>query len=345
MATPRPVTRLVTPQPVLEGAGVKLKRSIATRELDAVDPFLLFDDFSSTDPADHIRGFPWHPHRGIETVTYVLSGEVRHRDSLGNEGTIGADQVQWMTAGSGIMHEEMPQETPGGLVGFQLWVNLPAKEKMSTPRYRDIRAEEMAQLSPVEGVALRVIAGSFGDTQGAVTEMAADPTYFDLDLAPEASVVLPLSAEKNACAYLFRGTAVFGPGANASDGTEASGGATGHGGGEGSGGETGHGGGEGSDGETGPDSGDPAPAAHGGLRGDSIAPIGSPHLVVFGEGDQVWIRAGAEGARLLLMAGKPLNEPIARYGPFVMNTREEIEEALHDLRNDNFIREKPAGIE
>jgi len=315
MATPRPVTRLVTPQPVLEGAGVKLKRSIATRELDAVDPFLLFDDFSSTDPADHIRGFPWHPHRGIETVTYVLSGEVRHRDSLGNEGTIGADQVQWMTAGSGIMHEEMPQETPGGLVGFQLWVNLPAKEKMSTPRYRDIRAEEMAQLSPAEGVALRIIAGSFGDTPGAVTEMAADPTYFDLELAPEASVVLPLSAEKNACAYLFRGTAVFGPGA------------------------------KGSDGETGPGRGDSAPATPGGLRGDGIAPIGSPHLVVFGEGDQVWIRAGAEGARLLLMAGKPLNEPIARYGPFVMNTREEIEEALHDLRNDNFIREKPAGIE
>lgn len=311
MTQSRPVARRITPQPVLEGAGVKLKRSIATRELDTVDPFLLFDDFSSPDSADHIRGFPWHPHRGIETVTYVLDGEVLHRDSLGNEGTIGADQVQWMTAGSGIMHEEMPQEAPGGLVGFQLWVNLPAKEKMTTPRYRDIRVEEMLRLEPAEGVRLRIIAGSFGDSQGLVTGMAADPTCFDLEFAPHASVTLPVSAEKNACAYLFRGSAVFGPAGDSSPGTQA---------------------------------GAASPDGAADTAADTAA-IGSPHLVVFGEGDEVGIHAGAAGARLLLMAGKPLNEPIARYGPFVMNTREEIEEALHDLRNDNFIREKPAGIE
>jgi quercetin 2,3-dioxygenase len=292
----RMVQRVITPQPVMEGAGVKLRRSIATRELDSLDPFLLFDDFSSPDSADHIRGFPWHPHRGIETVTYVLKGEILHRDSLGNQGTIGRDQVQWMSSGSGIMHEEMPRESEGGLIGFQLWVNLPARHKMSTPRYRDIRADEIAVLTPRSGVTIKIIAGSYEGRQGPVVDIAAGPAYFDIMLEPERETLVPVDPAKNACAYLFEGTADFG----SLDGP--------------------------------PDSGEDAR-------------IESPHLVLFGEGDGVRVVAGPAGARFLLLAGTPLEEPVARYGPFVMNTREEIEEALRDLRNGTFIREKPTGIE
>src|SRR5437899_5819210 len=176
----RRVRAIIEPQQVLEGAGVRLKRSIATREVDYLDPFLLFDDFGSHDTRDYEAGFPLHPHRGIETVTYILSGAVRHKDTLGNAGSIGPGDIQWMTSGRGIMHEEMPQVRPEGIAGFQLWVNLPARVKMTRPRYRDVRAGHIPEIETRDGARIRVVAGTAGDVHGAVTDIAADPTYLDV---------------------------------------------------------------------------------------------------------------------------------------------------------------------
>jgi quercetin 2,3-dioxygenase len=281
----RKVLDIVEPQPVVEGAGVRLKRSIATRELNYLDPFLLFDHFGSDNPDDYMAGFPMHPHRGIETVTYMLAGTVNHRDSMGNAGSIGAGDVQWMTAGRGILHEEMPRPRHGEMAGFQLWVNLPARLKMTQPRYQEISSAQIPEIHTKDGGSVRVIAGVADGIQGPVTEIAADPTYLDVLVPANASFTQPVARGHAAFAYVFAGRGRLGV-------TDEK------------------------DGET-------------------VAP---PRLVVFDDGDLVEVRATEEPVRFLLISGKPLYEPIVRYGPFVMNTVEEIEQALRDLRNGTFVR-------
>jgi quercetin 2,3-dioxygenase len=280
--TARKIAKIIEPQRVVEGAGVRLKRSIGTPTLDHVDPFLLLDDFTSKNPADYQAGFPLHPHRGIETVTYLLAGAVRHKDTLGNSGEIGAGEVQWMTAGRGIMHEEMPQARPEGIVGFQLWVNLPAKLKMTAPRYQNISASEIPEVSQDREATIRVIAGTVNGVTGPVGGIAAEPTYLDISLAPGGSFIHSMPRGHAAFAYLFEGAARFG--------------------------------------------------------GDDSNAVTGPRLVVLGDGDTVEARADNNGARFLLVSGKPLNEPISRYGPFVMNTREEIEQTLRELQQGTFAR-------
>lgn len=280
----RPVARIIEPQSVIEGAGVKLKRSIATRTLNYLDPFLLFDHFGSDNPDDYLAGFPMHPHRGIETVTYMLAGAVNHRDSLGNAGTIGAGDVQWMTSGRGILHEEMPAARDGKMEGFQLWVNLPAKLKMTAPRYQEISADQIPENVRPDGVRIRVIAGTVDDVTGPVTEIAAGPTYVDVTVPSHTSFDYPTPRGHTLFFYLFEGAGEVGA-VGAGDGTRVS----------------------------------------------------SPGLVAFADGDYVTMQATDEAVRFLLLSGKPLNEPIARYGPFVMNTHEEIEQALRDLQNGTFV--------
>jgi len=275
----RKVARIIEPEYVMEGAGVKLRRSIATQTLNYLDPFLLFDHFGSANPEDYVKGFPWHPHRGIETVTYMISGVVNHHDSIGNSGCITAGDVQWMTAGSGIMHEEMPQQAEDELKGFQLWVNLPAKLKMTKPRYQDVLSKTIPEVLRDDGAKIRVIAGKVGEVQGIVTEIYADPTYLDVTVPPNKSFSQPVAKGHNAFAYVFEGVGILGEDA-----------------------------------------------------------ISYPKLVIFGDGDIVKVRTQEAPVRFLLVSGKPLNEPIARYGPFVMNTREEIEQALEDLRNGTFVK-------
>ena len=282
---PRRVERIIEPQTVLEGAGVSLKRSIATRTLDYVDPFLLFDHFGSDNPDDYIAGFPMHPHRGIETVTYMLAGIVQHRDSIGNAGSIGAGDVQWMTSGRGIMHEEMPEAQKGEMAGFQLWVNLPAKLKMTRPRYQEIASNLIPEVGSGNGARIRVIAGTVDGVRGPVTEIAADPSYLDVSIAAGGSFSQPVARGHSAFAYVFEGRGVFGPEGDSNGG---------------------------------------------------MAP--HPRLVVFGDGDQIQVSAPDQAVRFLLVSGKPLGEPIARYGPFVMNTAEEIQQALKDLRDGTFVR-------
>ena len=281
----REVQDVIEPQFVTEGAGVRLRRSIATRRLDYLDPFLLFDHFGSEDPDDYLAGFPMHPHRGIETVTYMLAGLVDHKDSLGNAGTVGAGDVQWMTSGSGILHEEMPRPKDGKMYGFQLWVNLPAKLKMSRPRYQDVPSARIPEVAREDGVRIRVIAGEVDGVRGAVTEIYADPEYLDVHVPAGRSFGQAVPRGHTAFAYVFEGEGVFGAG------------------GDGSG-----------------------------------RKVPSPRLVVFGDGDGVLVRTDRHPVRFLLLSGKPLGEPIARYGPFVMNTNEEIEQALADLRNGTFVK-------
>ncbi|MGE5217168.1 MAG: pirin family protein [Chloroflexota bacterium] len=278
----RQISRIIEPQAVVEGAGVRLKRSIGTRELDYLDPFLLLDHFASKDPADYQAGFPLHPHRGIETVTYLLTGAVRHRDSVGNAGEIGPGDLQWMTAGRGILHEEMPQVRPEGVAGFQLWVNLPKKQKMVAPRYQNVHANEIAVVERGEGAVVRVIAGSVDGVTGPIRGIAAEPTYLDVALVPEGSFAQPVPRGHSAFAYLFEGEARFG-------------------------------------------------------AGDS-APMKAPKLVVWGVGDSIEVSADKSPARFLLVSGAPLDEPIARYGPFVMTTKAEIEQTLRELQQGTFAR-------
>lgn len=281
---PRGVRRIVEPETVLEGAGVKLKRSIAGRSLDYVDPFLLFDHFGSDNPADYLAGFPMHPHRGIETVTYMLAGVVDHRDSIGNAGSIGAGDVQWMTAGRGILHEEMPRSRDGRMEGFQLWVNLPAREKMTPPRYQEIASGQIPEIERDDGVKIRVIAGTIDGIRGPVTEIVADPTYLDICIPGGVSFAHPIEQGHSAFAYVFEGEGIFGlPG-----------------------------------------------------EGEDV-PVGHPRLVVFGDGDYAEVRAVGQPVRFLLASGKPSHEPIVRYGPFVMNTWEEIQQTLRDLRDGTFV--------
>jgi redox-sensitive bicupin YhaK (pirin superfamily) len=282
----RPVARVVAPEPVVEGAGVHLRRSIGTRRLDHLDPFLLLDHFESARPEDYEPGFPYHPHRGIETVTFVRVGEVQHRDSLGHRGAIGAGDIQWMTAGSGILHEEMPQVRPEGIGGLQLWLNLPAREKMTRPKYRDLTARHLPERDLEGGARARVIAGDAagGRLAGPVEGLAVAPKFLDVTLPAEATFREAVPRGHTAFAYVDQGAVRFGP-----QGTAAR----------------------------------------------------APALVVFGDGDLVEAAGAPGGGRFLLAAARPLGEPIARHGPFVMNTRAEIEQALRDLRTGHFIRDDP----
>ena len=280
----RRIKNIIEPKLVVEGAGVRLKRSIGGEALNYLDPFLLFDHFGSPNPEDYQAGFPMHPHRGIETVTYMLTGEVQHRDTLGNAGSIGPGDVQWMTAGGGIMHEEMPQVHPEGNEGFQLWVNLPAKLKMTQPRYQDISAGEIPEVPSKDGTRIRMIAGSVDGMDGPVTGIAADPTYLDVSLPAYGSFTQAIPRGHSAFAYVFEGMVTV-------------------------------------------------------VGDDRVTreTITGPRLVVWEEGDYIQVQTEEASARLLLISAKPLNEPIARYGPFVMNTPEEIEQALLDLRQGTFI--------
>jgi redox-sensitive bicupin YhaK (pirin superfamily) len=284
---PRKVIKIIEPQPVIEGAGVKLIRSIATRTLDHLDPFLLFDHFGSNAPKDYIKGFPMHPHRGIETVTYMIEGNVDHRDSIGNSGSIGAGDVQWMTSGSGIMHEEMPQAQEGMMKGFQLWVNLPAKLKMMTPRYQNILCNQIPQINREDGIKIRVIAGEVDDVRGPVTEIVADPTYLDVTIPPAGSFSHAVQRGQTAFVYVFEGEGSFGSDNEKTGGRNA---------------------------------------------------VSHPRLAVFGDGDYISVVTMDRLVRFLMISGRPLNEPIARYGPFVMNTQAEIQQALKDLENGRFVK-------
>jgi len=278
----RRIVNIIEPQPVVEGAGVRLKRSIGTRTLDYLDPFLLLDHFASNDPADYEAGFPLHPHRGIETVTYMLRGGVDHRDSIGNSGSIGPGDVQWMTAGGGIMHEEMPQVSTEGIDGFQLWVNLPARLKMTRPRYQGILASEIPEVEVEGGTKIRVITGTVNGVNGPVSGIAADPAYLDVSVPAHASFTHQIARGHSAFAYVFEGEAAF-----------------------------------------------------------DDRKISHTRLAVLGDGDYVKVVTAESPVRFLLVSGKPLNEAIARYGPFVMNTREEIEQALRDLRQGTFVWSEP----
>jgi redox-sensitive bicupin YhaK (pirin superfamily) len=282
----RPVVRVVTPEPVVEGAGVRLRRSVGTRGLDHLDPFLLLDHFESAAPADYEAGFPYHPHRGIETVTLVRRGQVRHGDSLGHRGTIGAGDVQWMTSGSGILHEEMPQVRPEGIAGLQLWLNLPAREKMGRPKYRDLQAEALPERSTEEGARIRMIAGERGDgrSTGPVVGLAVAPKFVDVTLPAGTAFREPVPRGHTVFAYVDQGEVRLGP---------------------------------------------------------EHVRVQAPSLVVFGDGDVVEAAAGDHAGRFLLAAARPLHEPIARYGPFVMNTRAEIEQTLEEIRTGRFIRDEP----
>jgi len=272
----REVLKVVDAQETSEGAGVLVKRSLGTSELDHVDPFLLLDEFRSDDADDYIAGFPDHPHRGFETVTYMLAGSMQHRDHRGNSGELLPGGVQWMTAGRGIVHSEMPRQREGLMWGFQLWVNLPARDKMCEPRYQDIAPSAVPEYTAPGGVLVRVVAGESGGARGAVQGIATDPLYLDVGLPAGARFVQPVPSAHNAIAYVFSGDASLG--------------------------------------------------------GESARPVGEGHLAVLGPGEAVAASAPKGDARLLLIAGRPLGEPVARYGPFVMNSREELVAAFRDYQ-------------
>jgi len=297
----RPVKRIVQSQPTMEGAGVKLRRAFGFGDTTEFDPFLLLDDFRNERPDDYRAGFPWHPHRGIETITYVLKGTVDHGDSLGNSGTLGAGDVQWMTAGRGILHQEMPQGDPQGKMhGFQLWANLPSSLKMTAPRYQDVPAAEIPELIDDDGSRVRIVCGDFRGKRGPVDGVAADPRYLDVWVPPGKRKTLAVETERHAFAYVFEGSGTF---RHASQPfgvlTEKAAG----------------------DGEM--------------LVREST---GNRSLVVFDSGDEVAVQAGEEGIRFLLVSGKPIQEPVAWYGPIVMNTQAELQQAVTELRNGTFIK-------
>ena len=287
MQETRQVKEIIEPQMVIEGAGVLLRRSISPNRENRFDPFLLFDHFAFNDPIEGpIRGFPMHPHRGIETVTYMLEGSVHHRDSLGNSGLIGPGDVQWMTSGRGIMHEEMPRRGPAGnIYGFQLWVNLPAALKMGEPRYQEISAAEIPSVEK-NGSTIRLVAGAVAGMPGPVTEIAAQPIYMDVSLQPGSTFTHELPSHHTLVAYVFEGEGIFG---YHSDGTGKQ--------------------------------------------------VGAVSMAVMGAGELFSVKAaGTDGLRFMLMAGAPFGEPIFPYGPFVMNTMEEIRQTMEELRNGTFIK-------
>ncbi len=299
----RPVKRVVDAKPTLEGAGVKLHRAFGFGQTSDFDPFLLFDDFRNEKPEDFLKGFPWHPHRGIETITYVLAGTVEHGDSLGNRGKLGAGDVQWMTAGSGIMHQEMPQGDPKGRMhGFQLWANLPSSLKMTKPRYQDIKAGDVPEVIDDDGTVVRVVVGNFWGKTGPVEGVAADPNYIDVCVPPGKKKTLPVETTRHAFAYVFEGSGSF------HDASHPFGVLT-----------------EKSDAD-----------------GNELLvreTVGNRAMVLFDSGDEVTVQAGDEGIRFLLVSGKPLKEPVAWYGPIVMNTQAELQQAVRDLQTGDFIKE------
>ena len=298
----RPVKRVVQSKPTLEGAGVKLRRAFGFGNTTEFDPFLLLDDFRNENPDDYLAGFPWHPHRGIETITYVLAGTVSHGDSLGNRGSLGAGDVQWMTAGSGILHQEMPQgDTHGRMHGFQLWANLPSSLKMTAPRYQDVSAPEIPEVVDDDGTSVRVICGSFWGKTGPVDGVAADPRYLDVTVPPGRRKRLAVETSRHAFAYVFSGSGTF------------------------------------------RDASQPR-----GIRTEGVSPAetadpaetGNRSLVLFDNGDEISVQAGDEGIRFLLVSGKPIEEPVAWYGPIVMNTEEQLQQAYAELRDGSFIKQR-----
>lgn len=299
MSTTRQIRKVFRSKPTIEGAGVHLKRAFGNAEAGLFDPFLLLDDFRSDTPAHYLKGFPWHPHRGIETITYVLEGDVEHGDSLGHQGMIGAGDVQWMTAGSGIIHQEMPKgDSEGKMYGFQLWANLPASHKMMDPRYRDVRQIDMPTITR-DGTTVRVICGTYGDLQGPVRDVITDPEYLDVTIAPSSEFVRATKPGHTVMAYVIEGKGQF---CHAND-----------------------------------PFGYPVQGAnYFDTEVDRMIVDGS--LVLFGDGESLTVSAAEESVRFLLISGKPIGEPIAWYGPIVMNTREELRVAYEELQDGTFIK-------
>jgi redox-sensitive bicupin YhaK (pirin superfamily) len=296
----RPIKRLIQSKPTLEGAGVHLRRAFGFGNTSEFDPFLLLDDFRNDRPADYLAGFPWHPHRGIETITYVLAGTVEHGDSLGNKGTISTGDVQWMTAGRGIVHQEMPMgDEQGRMHGFQLWANLPSSLKMMPPRYQDVKAAETPVLEEDDGTVIRIVCGSYRGKRGPVEGVAADPNYFDISIPPGRRKTLPVETTRHAFAYVFAGA---GKVCNAS----------------------------------GPLAVPTEPAGWSDTKPPAEA--GNRSLILFDRGDEVAVEAGDEGIRFLLVSGRPLGEPVAWYGPIVMNTREQLRQAFEELERGTFLK-------
>jgi quercetin 2,3-dioxygenase len=285
----RSIVRRFPGVPTREGAGVRLKRSFANAEVPLFDPFLLLDRFGSADPADYLAGFPWHPHRGIETITYVLDGRVEHGDTLGNSGVIASGDVQWMNSGSGIVHQEMPKRTEGTFTGFQLWLNRPAREKMSTPGYRGLPHDEIPTVRTDAGGEVKVVAGTFGGVDGPVRGISIEPEYLDVRLQPGERLELPVPAGRTAFAHGIEGDGRFG--------------------------------------------------------GDDPAPLPAGETALFGDGALVRADAGPGGMRFLLASGRPIREPVAWYGPIVMNTQDELAAALLELRRGSFVRERRPIVE
>ncbi|HLX68248.1 MAG TPA: pirin family protein [Verrucomicrobiae bacterium] len=296
----RPIRRLSEAKPTLEGAGVHLRRAFGFGNTSDFDPFLLLDDFRNDIPDDYLAGFPWHPHRGIETITYVLAGTVEHADSLGNAGAIGPGDIQWMTAGRGIIHQEMPKgDRIGQMHGFQLWANLPSSLKMTAPRYQEIKAMEIPEITDDDGTKARLICGSFWGKRGPVEGIAADPVYIDVSVPPGKRKKLPVETTRHAFAYVFAGSGKF---CNASD---------------------------------------PLAVPTEGVKWLETTPpteADNRSLILFDSGDEVAVQAGEDGIRFLLVSGKPLQEPVAWYGPIVMNTQAELQQAFQELKEGTFLK-------
>jgi redox-sensitive bicupin YhaK (pirin superfamily) len=296
----RPIKRLSKSKPTIEGAGVHLRRAFGFGNTSEFDPFLLLDDFRNDIPEDYLAGFPWHPHRGIETITYVLAGTVEHADSIGNRGSIGPGDVQWMTAGSGIIHQEMPKgDQAGRMHGFQLWANLPSALKMTAPRYQEVKAGDIPVATDDDGTSARVVCGSFWGVTGPVNGIAADPIYLDVSIPPGKRKTLPVETMRHAFAYVFAGNGKFcnasGPLAVPTEGV-------------------------------------------GWLDTDPPAESENRSLVLFDRGDEVVVQAGGDGIRFLLISGRPLQEPVAWYGPIVMNTQEQLRQAFEELEQGTFLK-------
>ncbi len=282
MERTRKIDRIIKGQLTSDGAGVRLTRILGHNTQDLLDPFLMLDFFGSDNPKDFMAGFPWHPHRGMETVTYMIEGKVEHEDSLGNKGIIGKGDIQWMTAGSGIIHQEMPKYEGGRMYGFQLWVNLPSASKMISPRYQDIPASKFPVVELENKIRVKVLAGTFNGVKGPVEDIIADPEYFDIEMPENTQLVLPVAADHTVFAYIYDGEA--------------------------------------------------------GFDENSKSPLLSGEGALFGDGDQIIVQSGASKARFILIAGKPINEPIAWHGPIVMNTDAEIEIAFAELKRGDFIK-------
>ena len=298
----RPIKQIIQTKPTLEGAGVKLQRAFGFGKTKEFDPFLLLDDFRNDNPDDYLAGFPWHPHRGIETITYVLAGSVEHGDSLGNRGKMTPGDVQWMTAGSGILHQEMPKgDSQGRMHGFQLWANLPSSLKMTSPRYQDIPSAAIPELTDDDGTHVRVICGEFWGKTGPVEGVAADPNYLDISVPPNKRKRLKIETTRNAFAYVFAGSGTF------------------------------------------RDASDPRAVLTDQVAQPEVAPVydvKNHSLVLFDRGDEITVQAGPDGIRFLLVSGKPIEEPVAWYGPIVMNTQAQLRQAMAELEDGTFIQQR-----